>query len=412
MQSIRFRCARVGSLAKSPVKAPLVLQPTFHYSQQLQEQQQRKTHHADPQINSLKSSETRPETRPLQTCGLTCTVLDSFTAEPTNERCELDPNQPVDDLLLSSEGQERRRASHSSRKALGHTAWCLPGLSTQSDYKPQKCVDKTSSVKEPSPNKKIKVELDESTVAPHLDSGRTAGTPPFNLCNVKVKVEENCDEYEYQSQTTVVKCKRDKTEGGNGQSPAIKQGDFFKSGIKVTEKSPDVAPRSPCGPQECRSKQDSPCLEEGELKNKSCRAPVQGNKKLRGLRTHSKQNLLGANRAASSSSSSSSPRLAGCDETSTEDLPSRRKRSTVVSPAKTAFSLMANFPTPPSLIVGSDGDLCPAYSLNSLRGPGPPPPSHPVWRWRPGGQVLPPPLFIGLGLNCNIIKNSFFKSTF
>uniref|UniRef100_A0A673BFD0 SKI/SNO/DAC domain-containing protein n=1 Tax=Sphaeramia orbicularis TaxID=375764 RepID=A0A673BFD0_9TELE len=61
------------------------------------------------------------------------------------------------------------------------------------------------------------------------------------------------------------------------------------------------------------------------------------------------------------------------------------------SPAKMPFRLMANFPSPPSLVVGSDGDLCPAYSLNSLRGRGPPPPSPPVWRWQPGGQILPPP---------------------
>uniref|UniRef100_A0A8C6S988 SKI/SNO/DAC domain-containing protein n=1 Tax=Neogobius melanostomus TaxID=47308 RepID=A0A8C6S988_9GOBI len=97
--------------------------------------------------------------------------------------------------------------------------------------------------------------------------------------------------------------------------------------------------------------------------------------------------------SVSSYSSSSSSRS---EDTQTQELPSRRKRSTtsteVATPAKMLFRLMANFPSTPSLVVGSDGDLCPAYSMNSLRGlPGPPPQSHPVWKWQPGGHILPPP---------------------
>uniref|UniRef100_A0AAV2L370 Uncharacterized protein n=1 Tax=Knipowitschia caucasica TaxID=637954 RepID=A0AAV2L370_KNICA len=78
------------------------------------------------------------------------------------------------------------------------------------------------------------------------------------------------------------------------------------------------------------------------------------------------------------------------------DLPSRRKRSTCAvtasPPANSPFRLMAHFPSTPSLTVGSDGDLCPAYSLNSLRGLSEPPPQHhPVWKWQPGGHIFPPP---------------------
>ncbi|XP_041823447.1 SKI/DACH domain-containing protein 1 [Melanotaenia boesemani] len=416
VQSIRFRRARVGSFAKSfnSSKAPLLLQPTFHYNNQQQQEKQNRTvgHDATSQAGQNKRKKcdiTHSETSGGVQLNLpkshSTAVGESLFLEATRENvCEADPNitDPLDELVPFSTGHDLYKASQPLRKTLGHPTKYNPGLSSQFDpIKSQKCVDKrepkATILKLPTPTKRIKTELDEPPLTSQSDSGRKVRTPPFNLQNVKVKVEESWDEYEYQSQATVVKCKGDKSESCNGQNPTIK-GDFFNNGIKDTEKSPDVDPRSSCGSQECRSNQDTPCLEEGEHRNKNHRAPVQGIKRPRLFRTHTKQNACRVNKAASfssTSSTSSSCRPAGCDEASTEDLPSRRKRgnvSTVASPAKTPFSLMANFPSPPSLIVGSDGDLCPAYSLNSLRGPGPPPPSHPVWRWQPGTQILPPPL--------------------
>ncbi|XP_071775612.1 SKI/DACH domain-containing protein 1 [Centroberyx gerrardi] len=406
VQSIRFRRARVGSLTKTlnTNKAPLVLQPTFHYNHhQQQEKQQQKQHRTLGHVGSfhggdysrqekrqkcdLTCSETRKDSGPLQTPKFNSTVVrESFFTESKREKVSEAHGDPT---------RVDRNKAFPPRRTPGHPNKCPPGLSAHCDHdkdtKLHKSTDKreakTSNLKLPSPLKKIKTEAEESSVTagPHSESGRTARTPPFNLHNVKVKVEESCDEYEYQSQAYAVHCKGDKADSSIGQYPCgdIKQGDYFTSGTKAIERSTDVAPNSPCGPQECSSTQDTPCAEEGEHRNKNCRTLVLG-RKPRVSRTQTKQNVSRVDKAASSF------RPAGC-EGYTEDLPSRRKRSNVASPAKKSFSLMANFPSPPSLVVGSDGDLCPAYSLNSLRAPGPPPLSHPVWRWQPGGQPLPPP---------------------
>ncbi|XP_029934647.1 SKI/DACH domain-containing protein 1 [Myripristis murdjan] len=417
VQSIRFRRARVGSITKTlnTSKAPLLLQPTFHYNHhQQQEKQHRALGHVgafhggdysrqeNRQKCDLTCSETRNNTGPQPTKFISTVVRESFFTESKRENVSDvygDPNQadPVDDVAPYSPGANRNKA-FSLRRTPGHPNKCLPGLSTHCDHdkdtKLPKCTDKreakTTTPKLPSPLKKIKTEAEEPSVTetPHTDSDRTARTPPFNLHNVKIKVEESCDEYEYQSQASAVKCKGDKADSSSSQYPCgdIKQADGFTNGAKAVDKSIDVAPKSPCGPQECRGTQDTFCTEEGEHRNKNCRTLVLG-RKPRVSRTQTKQNVPRVDKAASSFRPAG---FEGC----TEDLPIRRKRSSVsnvASPAKKPFSLMANFPSPPSLVVGSDGDLCPAYSLNSLRAPGPPPLSHPVWRWQPGGQPLPPP---------------------
>lgn len=70
----------------------------------------------------------------------------------------------------------------------------------------------------------------------------------------------------------------------------------------------------------------------------------------------------------------------------------RGRRAGHAPSPKRPFSFMENFPSPPSLVVGRDGDLSPAYSLNSLRGTALPHRGHPVWTWQLGACVVPPPL--------------------
>ncbi|KAG8443238.1 hypothetical protein GDO86_011880 [Hymenochirus boettgeri] len=71
----------------------------------------------------------------------------------------------------------------------------------------------------------------------------------------------------------------------------------------------------------------------------------------------------------------------------------RRKRlgNNVASSMKRPFNFMANFPCPPSLIIGKDGDLLPAYSLNSTKDSCPPHKAHPIWKWQLGGSPIPLP---------------------
>ncbi|KAF7657315.1 hypothetical protein LDENG_00028770 [Lucifuga dentata] len=281
VQSIRFRRARVGSLAKTlgTSKAPLVLQPTFHYNHQQQEKHNRTLGH----VATSQTGDNRHEKR--QKCEFTCseTRKDSGLLQPSTFNSTV-----IGECFFTDSKGEKASEAHGD------------------------------------PNRKDSVD----------------GLAPY--------------------------------------SPGPKRNKAFLSARRT--------PGHPtkCPPGECRSTQDFPCTKEGEQKNKNCRTLMLG-KKPRVSKTQTKSNVARLNKAASSFCP---------EEGSTEDLPSRRKRSnasTVASPAKKPFSLMANFPSPPSLVVGNDGDLCPAYSMNSLRGPGPPPPSHPVWRWQPGSQLLPPP---------------------
>ncbi|KAM5135872.1 elongin BC and Polycomb repressive complex 2-associated protein [Mantella aurantiaca] len=67
-----------------------------------------------------------------------------------------------------------------------------------------------------------------------------------------------------------------------------------------------------------------------------------------------------------------------------------RKATNPQQPARPPFSFLGNFPGPPSLVVGEDGDLCPAYTLKTNDSK-PVDRTHPVWGWHPGGSAIPLP---------------------
>ncbi|XP_028933972.1 SKI/DACH domain-containing protein 1 [Ornithorhynchus anatinus] len=96
--------------------------------------------------------------------------------------------------------------------------------------------------------------------------------------------------------------------------------------------------------------------------------------------------------------SARSPRPTGKTETHEGTLDdftvtNRRKRvaSNVASAVKRPFNFMANFPCPPSLIIGNDGDFLPAYSLNTTKDSQTPHKAHPIWKWQLGGSAIPLP---------------------
>ncbi|KAM6312022.1 elongin BC and Polycomb repressive complex 2-associated protein [Podargus strigoides] len=60
------------------------------------------------------------------------------------------------------------------------------------------------------------------------------------------------------------------------------------------------------------------------------------------------------------------------------------------TPPRNSFSLMGNFPCIPSLVVGEDGDLCPASSLG-VKNSWALSKTHPLWSWHLGGNAIPVP---------------------
>ncbi|XP_026093357.1 SKI/DACH domain-containing protein 1-like [Carassius auratus] len=407
VQSIRFRRARFSSLN---TKTPLLLQPTFHYRPNVQNiptSQGIRTLDCKRTVKIQKSDFTSPTDGdaakiqkfcPVRICfpdleGSEAPSRLEFSNDPKTTDCDafrikdtgLTPNANGNNTFP----QQRitGSANRCSQALISHgvpdkeITGCASSDSNLSSAANSKREAKTS-FKLPSPLKPIKTETEEpvTTSGFNNEGNRAVKTPPFLLSNVKIKVEDTFDEYEYANQSPGYLCK-DNDADDQGISDNLKETDHYKA----TETS---VQKHPAWNEDSRSTLNSPCSEEGESKNgarvrKNYRAMLLG-KKAESVRT-------------SVAKVERSPRAAGkfaCSEGSNEDCAgaSKRKRASPnVASLKKPFRLMANFPSPPSLVIGSDGDLSPAYSFNSLGSNQLPLRSHPVWRWQLGHSVVPPP---------------------
>ncbi|XP_009885452.1 PREDICTED: SKI/DACH domain-containing protein 1 [Charadrius vociferus] len=218
---------------------------------------------------------------------------------------------------------------------------------------------------------------------------------PF-LHSIKIKIEDSSanDEYEPDLTTHKLKCECNDTKDefygvteSNNQDALL----TAKEDSACTEKeTTSLNPLTQSQVLSCTL--GTPKPEDGEYKfgarvRKNYRTLVLGKRPV--LQTPPvKPNLKSAR----------SPRPTGKIETHEGTLDdftvnNRRKRvaSNVASAVKRPFNFMANFPCPPSLIIGNDGDLLPAYSLNTTKDSQPPHKAHPVWKWQLGGSAIPLP---------------------
>ncbi|KAI4891888.1 hypothetical protein NFI96_001940 [Prochilodus magdalenae] len=330
-QSIRFRRARLA-------KAPLLLQPTFRYRES---ERVRALRQLDADVASWR--------RAVGSC---------FSGRPPPHLHFT--HQP------KTSGVGAVGFPYSSAPNANGTQRIL-GLSNRfhsSASSPERDKDKASPHHGAFADSKLasldlKVPLDIKTE--REENGFEGGAPfPFN--HVKIKVEDPLDDYEYASQGLAQYCKSD--------------------GLDVEKEHCKATPPPPPPHQEPCSTLNAHCAEKGEYRNgervrKSHRLPVWGKKAESATKAGARADR--------------SPRSAS-HEGSGEEWTSHSKRRRPTSGLKRPFNFMANFPSPPSLIVGNDGDLSPAYSLNSFRNKQLPHHSHPVWTWQLGACVVPPPL--------------------
>ncbi|KAM9308124.1 SKI/DACH domain-containing protein 1 [Gastrophryne carolinensis] len=235
---------------------------------------------------------------------------------------------------------------------------------------------------------------------------------PCFLHNIKIKVEDCNDEYEQAGQAKPsYECNVTKDENDSDGSQSTDQGALLKAkqDTECTDDDPQTTSQNLLHPSQAPSCTLAKKPDEGDYKygakvRKHYRTLVLG-----------KRNLLqplppppqpppppppAAAAAASKPNlkSARSPRPPGKSEFYERTLDAftvtnRRKRlaNNVASTVKRPFHFMANFPSPPSLIIGKDGDLVPAYSLKSTKDSFLPHKAHPIWKWQLGGTAIPLP---------------------
>ncbi|MBN3318795.1 SKDA1 protein, partial [Atractosteus spatula] len=363
VQSIRFRRASISTPNNT---APLLAQPSFHYNLHQRPTNQSGAVLLDYGIASRKLPKSDVK---LDDSKRTDPTINSFK-ERGSSPC---PNENKEFPQQRILGQANKYPSAPISHCAEHKETIVPQLrdnnsSLALNFKKEVKINNCSKL--PPPFNTVKTETEEYTLSTnsHIQSTNTGKAPTF-LHDVKIKVEDNFDEY----------------------SSVDRRTDTLDNANKTTAiaENPAASQKSPTRNQEFQSTLRSPFPELGEYKNgarvrKNYRTLVLG-KHSEIQRTPLKLNVKDR-----------TPRSTGKNEFyegSLEDLSStgKRKRASSNMTVKKPFNFMANFPSPPSLIIGNDGDLSPAYSLNSVKDNQPPHKSHPVWKWQLGGSAVPLP---------------------
>lgn len=159
----------------------------------------------------------------------------------------------------------------------------------------------------------------------------------------------------------------------------------YAKGFNVDGKSLRHGGRTePCKAAELKSPGSKRAESPGTLSNKALR----GN----GSERNAKRRRLarGAEAERQQSSSKGRPQKTQRRNAKKGNTHCKRLGSAGPTPPRNSFSLMGNFPCIPSLVVGEDGDLCPASSLGG-KNSWALSKTHPLWRWHLGGNAIPVP---------------------
>ncbi|XP_061096397.1 SKI/DACH domain-containing protein 1 [Conger conger] len=436
LQSIRMRRTSFSALSN---KAPPLQQASFHCSLQHSTTNQSGTTELDYGISNRKltkadfihtTSVNKHEDSTVSKQRKTCPLLGSCFTETRKERFSRTlshiENEIPNDPKRTDPAINSVIETGSSPSSKGNKEFPLQRVSGRANKCPQALIsycarDKETIVSQftdnnpsfdvhfkkepkishclhiPPPSNIIKTEVEEpSTPADVHDENRLLKTSPTLLQNVKIKVEEISDEYEYSCQGNELvwkyQCNQPDITSGQYPSGEDKPVHNVNNANKATECAGDLttSQKSPSIHPESQSTLSTPYPEDGEYKNG---ARVRKNYRTLVLGKHSG---IPTTQLKLNGKVYRTPRSTGKpenDEGSPEDFTggSKRKRAASnVAAVRRPFNFMANFPSPPSLIIGSDGDLSPAYSLNSMKD-NQPHRSHPVWKWQLGSSAVPLP---------------------
>ncbi|MFT7813848.1 SKI/DACH domain-containing protein 1-like [Arapaima gigas] len=389
VQSIRFRRTSFSAFNN---KAPLVTQPVFLYDQ----------HKAKNQNGAALLDYGVPSRKVPKSDLKLCVKKQEEAGSASKQR----RNRPLGSCCPASRRETVPGTTLSHFEICDDPKTAEPAINGVKEGGHSPCSKENKEFPQQRHLNAIKTEPEDLKAPPSFpNENTTARTSPTLPQNVKIKVEDNSDEYEYEYLCHVpgsgseYQC--------NGQGPRISDAQhpsgedkppdkLDREGSSACAEDSVTTQTSPSTNPEFKSTLSCSYAEEGEYKNgarvrKNYRTLVLG--KQCGIPRTPLKVPARADRVPRATGKPE-PREASAEECAGTGAGSgKRKRAAgcVAAAVKKPFSFMANFPCPPSLIIGRDGDLCPAYSLKCVKDNKSPHRSHPVWKWQLGGSAVPLP---------------------